>query len=296
MAVCPLPTLPRFLVLVALVFVAGCDTRPSSRDYAAYQAALRATGDLRVDKAPADVPYTPEDLVVNFERIALHHEADASVPGSEENWAANPLMRWEGPIYWRIFGEAATDDDRTEVRTLMRRLAELTGLQIEEAGIGVNFMILITKPSERAEFAKTLAAINPALADTFRFWRRTPEVVCVANNLYSAEDDNVIMAGLVAIGSEVRGLLRRSCLHEEIVQALGLANDHPEVRPSLFNDDGEFALMTEHDEQLVRILYDPRLQAGMDSAEAMPVVRQIVAGMDLGVRGGQIAAQGMVSN
>ena len=52
---------------------------------------------------------------------------------------------------------------------------------------------------------------------------------------------------------------RLSCVHEEMAQAMGLPNDSPEARPSLFNDDLEFALLTEHDAILLRMLYDPRL-------------------------------------
>jgi hypothetical protein len=128
------------------------------------------------------------------------------------------------------------------------------------------------------------------LAQTFEFWRHAPEVICVANNLFSSDDNNLIVAGMVVIGSETTGLLRQACLHEEIVQALGLANDHPDVRPSIFNDDGEFALLTEHDEHLLHILYDPRLKPGMTVDEAMPVVRRIVAGIPLGQPPARIAA------
>jgi len=62
-------------------------------------------------------------------------------------------------------------------------------------------------------------------------------------------------------------------VHEELAQGLGLANDSPAARPSIFNDDDEFALLTSHDEKLLAILYDPRLRAGMDVDTALPVVR-----------------------
>jgi hypothetical protein len=68
-----------------------------------------------------------------------------------------------------------------------------------------------------------------------------------------------------------------SCLHEEMAQALGLPNDSPTARPSIFNDDEEFALLTRHDELLLRILYDRRLQPGMTKKQAVPIVRQIAA-------------------
>jgi hypothetical protein len=38
---------------------------------------------------------------------------------------------------------------------------------------------------------------------------------------------------------------------------MGLANDSRQARPSIFNDDQEFALLTGHDELLLTILYDP---------------------------------------
>ena len=271
----------RAAFILAPVLVAGCSQRPSSDDYAAYQVALRALGDLRTESAPADAPYDAADLVRNFERIALHHEADASRPGSEGNREPNPLMRWDGPVNYRLFGAAVTAEDRAEVARLMARISRLTGLEIIESGAELNFLILITTPDEREEYAADLAELNPALADTFNFWRRTPEVICVANNLFADTDNNRIVAALVAIGSETRGLLRRACLHEEIVQSLGLANDHPGVRPSIFNDDGEFALLTTHDEQLLSILYDPRLEPGMTAMTALPVVRRIVDEMML---------------
>lgn len=268
-------------IVCGFILAAACDLRPTPGDYEAYQIALKAEGDLRTETAPADAPYDAADLVRNFERIALHHEADINEPGSEKNWAGNPLTRWEKPVRWRIFGAAATKADRAEVRRLMGRIAALTGLEITEAGIDVNFLILITRPGERARFARMLAEMHPAFAETFKLWRHNPELVCVANDLYSTQDSDRIAKGLVVIGSEVRGLMRQSCLHEEIVQAFGLANDHPDVRPSIFNDDEEFALLTEHDEHLLQILYDPRLRPGMTASQAMPIVRNIVDGMDL---------------
>ena len=69
--------------------------------------------------------------------------------------------------------------------------------------------------------------------------------------------------------------MRTSCIHEEIAQGLGLPNDSPTARPSIFNDDEEFALLTAHDELLLRVLYDPRLEIGMTPDEARPIVDAI---------------------
>jgi hypothetical protein len=71
--------------------------------------------------------------------------------------------------------------------------------------------------------------------------------------------------------------MRRACLHEEIAQGLGLINDSPQARPSIFNDNSEFALLTRQDELLLRLLYDPRLKPGMSLAEAKPIIETIAA-------------------
>ncbi len=276
---------PRRVLALAAMFVlllGACTGRPSASAFANYEAMLVSEGKLRTDRAPADAPFGAADLVRDFEMVALRHEADSTLPGSPDNSLPNPLQRWEGPIRYTIGGSAATAADRAEIARLMKRISRLTGVDIARSDdAGANFLILITTPEERDHVSADLALSSPAFAETFDFWRRTPEVICVADNLLSGRHASVITAGLVVIGSETGPLLRRACIHEEVTQAMGLANDSPTARPSIFNDDGEFALLTVHDEYLLRILYDPRLRPGMSAEEAMPIVRRIVAGYHL---------------
>ena len=81
------------------------------------------------------------------------------------------------------------------------------------------------------------------------------------------------------IRAEHPDLLRLSCLHEELTQGLGLPNDSPRARPSIFNDDEEFAFLTDHDEMLLRILYDPALRPGMTAVDARPIVETLARRM-----------------
>ena len=92
---------------------------------------------------------------------------------------------------------------------------------------------------------------------------------------YSRGAVSVYSHAVALIRSELTPLLQASCIHEELAQGMGLANDSPTARPSIFNDDEEFALLTRHDELLLRILYYPRLRPGMSEAEAAPIVRRI---------------------
>ncbi|MFO7759375.1 MAG: DUF2927 domain-containing protein, partial [Roseovarius sp.] len=52
--------------------------------------------------------------------------------------------------------------------------------------------------------------------------------------------------------------------------------DSPTARPSIFNDDDEFALLTRHDEILLELLYDPALDPGMTPDEARPILRRLL--------------------
>ena len=257
----------------------ACTTekQPSQDEYALYEAALRAGGSLRTDVEPPDAPFSNADLLTNFRRIALHHEGDIEKDGSEENSVPNRLGRWEEDIRYRLVGSGVTPETTLEVREFARRIEDLTGRRFAPADRDINFLILITDPDERPQVADMLGQVMPALGRSFDRWRQSDSLICVATNLYRDRADDRIVFGMVMMGSELGPLMRSSCLHEEMVQALGLGNDHSEVRPSIFNDDEEFALLTRHDEYLLRILYDPRLRSGMTAAEAMPIVRDIIA-------------------
>ena len=91
--------------------------------------------------------------------------------------------------------------------------------------------------------------------------------------------DEVPAETFAVIRAEHPDLLRLSCIHEEIAQGLGLANDSPTARPSIFNDDEEFALLTRQDELMLKMLYNPALRPGMTEAEARPIVESLAASL-----------------
>ena len=154
-------------------------------------------------------------------------------------------------------------------------LRALTGLQISEVGNTHRLQIHFLDNKSRI-----------ALGEKLKNWPRwkfaskhlidgMPGIVCGAYNQRLKGERHPTV--LIVIRDEVDGILRRACIEEEIAQAFGPGADHPAARPSIFNDDQEFALLTEHDEYLFRILHDPRLRNGMKKDEAMPIVRRIIA-------------------
>jgi hypothetical protein len=253
-----------FAVLAAGLVAAGCSHAPRKDLFDTYQAQMQLHGFLRTERDPADVPFSNATLAENFRRIAFF-----TYPNDERH-VAKPLTKWEGPIRYAVIG---TEADVTQVDALMRRLAGLTGLAIDRvAEADANFVVLLL--DEREQRAARHTFVDAASRDFFdSFVSAIFDCGAIAD---WSDDEPEITRALVYLHGDLGGLYRRLCFHEEISQSLGLFNDDPSVRPSIFNDDDEFALLTTHDEYLLRILYDPRLSSGMTPEQAMPLVARIV--------------------
>lgn len=250
---------------LCLLVTACAPQTAAKRDlFVAYQQKMKALGRLRTDREPSDVPYSNADLAEHFRRIAFF-----SYPGDTEH-IPKPLTRWEGPVNWAVFGTPA---DTTAVAKFMDRLSRLTRLRFRQVTQNeANFLVMVL--TEREQEAARAALDDP---DSRAFLDEFLGAVfdCGAIAEWS-ERRPVIESALIYLHGDLQGLYRELCFHEEIAQSLGLFNDDPTVRPSIFNDDDEFALLTRHDELLLRILYDPRLRPGMTAREAMPIVRRII--------------------
>lgn len=159
------------------------------------------------------------------------------------------------------------------------RLARITGHPISTGARDPNFHVLIMGEDDRAEGLERIRRIAPGLDNatlgTIRFMPRTVHCLVIA---FSGGDDLHSYTRAIAwIRAEHPDLMRKACVHEELAQGLGLANDSPAARPSIFNDDEEFALLTRHDEILLELLYDPALRPGMTIDEARPLLRRLLA-------------------
>ena len=256
------------------------ESRSLALFYARLQQRLQAQGLLRVETT--GVPFDAESLARDFERVALFSEY-VQVGGryiAQQNRAQ--LRRWERPVRIQLhFGPsvapATREEDRRRIVSYVARLRRATGHPIDVVGSGGNYHIFIASVDEQRELGPQVAAAEPGLSRS-----TINEITLLGRNTYcavyassSSDRPDSYVSAIAFVRSEHPDLFRLSCYHEEIAQGLGLANDSPAVRPSIFNDDEEFALLTEHDELLLRMLYDRRLRVGMTADEARPIVRQI---------------------
>lgn len=254
--------------------------------YARLEADYRSRGLLRTDDGRRDVPVSAGRLAAIWTEVALReedHGGGASAPA--------PLRRFAAPVALQVeFGPsvpaAVRTADRAQVGALAARLAAAARhpIRLLPAGAGgANFHILVLSEDERRAAGPRLAVLVPGIdaAAVRLITDMPPEIYCLA--LSFARDGGATLTEAVAvIRAEHPDLTRLACYHEEIAQGLGLAADSPRARPSVFNDDQEFALLTALDLLMLRLHYDPRLSPGLREREAAPIALAIASELAAG--------------
>ncbi len=247
------------------------------------EAALLARGKLRTDDGSSVGPIRAEQLVEDFIQTALRDEYSRQGGKLVQGSTPAPLRRWENPVRMQIeYGTSVApvqrSNDQRSVAAFAAQLHAATGHPVSLASGTGNFHVLILSEDERRAIGPRLAAMVPGIppSDISALTDLAPQNYCTVF-AYSRGNGATYVQAVALIRSELPAKMRLSCFHEELAQGLGLANDSPTARPSIFNDDEEFALLTKHDELLLRMLYDPRLRPGMTETEARPILEQIAA-------------------
>ncbi len=245
------------------------------------EAALLKRGKLRTDDGSSVGPIQPQQLVEDFIQTALRDEYSRQGGQLVQGSTPAPLRRWENPVRMQIeYGASVApvqrSNDRRTVEGFAARLQAATGHPVSLASGTGNFHVLILSEDERRAIGPRLAAMVPGIpaSDIAALTDLAPQNYCTVF-AYSRGNGATYVQAVALIRSELPAKMRLSCFHEELAQGMGLANDSPTARPSIFNDDEEFALLTKHDELLLRMLYDRRLRPGMTEAEARPILEQI---------------------
>jgi len=243
------------------------------------QATLLARGLMRSDGGGPDTPFNERQLAENFIQIALYDEYVLRGGGFVAQTTPSRLRRWEQPVRMAVeFGpavpEAQRTTDRASLRAYAAQLSRASGHPISmTSGASANYHVLILNEDERRGYGARLAQLVPGIDPvSIATILDLPESTFCVVFAFSSGPSPAYTRAVAVIRAEHPDRMRLSCIHEEVAQGLGLANDSPSARPSIFNDDEEFALLTRHDELLLKMLYDKRLRPGMTPAEARPIV------------------------
>ena len=288
----------RICCWIVLALCCGACAPVSQAEYwQNYLTDVRAEGLMRVDRAPSDIPLSPALLQDSFSRLAFQFENDPFHDGSDHG-GAQMIRKWRTPVAYAVASNAR---DRLKieapVRDFVERLRTVTGHDFIETRLDddetetTNLIVLFLRDSDFKSLVSYQSLLDAGYirrtedSDWYAFLNRAVEPwydapsPCAGHVLTTDGSDGSVpgevIFAVVMIRAELPGALIESCIEEEMAQTLGLFNDDPKVRPTIFNDDEEFGLLTEHDRLLLSILYDQRLKPGMSRETAMPLVRQI---------------------
>lgn len=263
-------------VVPAVVKAPSAESAELRNYYRVLQQDLLTRGLLRTDGGGPETPYNADKLAAHFEEIAFYNE----YAGRSGSALTGGLSRWSGPVRLVAdFGPSVPESQRTRDAQVLSnygaRLSRITGHPISATQQRGNFHVIFAGADDRAFVAEKVRALLPNLSagdlQLFVNPPRTHYCFVLAGGPQGAPFDYI--RGVALIRAEHPDLVRDSCIHEEVAQGLGLLNDSPRARPSIFNDDDEFAFLTSHDELLLKMLYDPRLRTGMSADEARPIIR-----------------------
>ncbi|ARO15082.1 Lipoprotein, putative [Ketogulonicigenium robustum] len=274
------PALPPARPAQPAVVAPSATSQALAQYYRRLQNDLLARNLLRTDGGP-EVDITDTILARNFIRIALYDEYADLGSRFSPNTTESRLRRWEQPVrYQMVFGQtvprAQRNKDQAEVSAYFGRLQNITGLQIEQSD-DPNYLVMFLGEDDRPGAAAQLRTFIPGISESALLALMHPDrsTLCLVIAFADASSNYTYSRAVALIRAEHPDRMRSACIHEELAQGLGLANDDVTVRPSIFNDSEEFALLTLQDEMMLKILYDRRLRPGMTIDQATPIVRQI---------------------
>ena len=250
----------------------GANT-PLGQYYRNMEAGLLSQGGLRQDQGPSALD--PAYLAESFREIALSREY-----GSRDA----PLMRWEDPVRMTLrFGNSVPPSQRKDITRSIRsyagRLERISGHPVQFGAAAPNYVVAVVDEAELRGLGPWLRANVPVISNrAVRAITAMPQGhMCMVVTVPQPDIRDGIRSAVAIVRAEHTPLMRQSCIEEELAQGMGLPNDCKGPRPSIFNDNEEYAVLTRHDELLLKALYAPELHSGMRREQALPLVERIFA-------------------
>lgn len=186
----------------------------------------------------------------------------------------HPVRKWTAPVKYFIVHNAGEEDlHRRMVRAHFEHLAAITGLSIQpvESSMAANFLVVLTSEDRLEAELLRYYRTDSALQNEALFRHST----CLAT--FAAERKGSIVRAVAMIPvdrARASGALA-SCMVEELTHAMGLPNDSLKDLPSIFSRRSGYAFLSGLDYLMLKMLYDPRVKAGMSEKTALPILRTI---------------------
>lgn len=204
-------------------------------------------------------------LVDSFIEIALK---------SAYSTRQNPVRKWNGPVDYFIVQQVGDEDlHRRLVQVHFEHLAGITDLPIRPATsqATANFLVVLTS-EERLEAE---LPYHFGIGSVRRREDLLRHSLCIAT--FATDRKGAIVRAVVMIPvdrARARGNLA-SCMVEELTHAMGLSNDSMKDIPSIFSRKSGIGFLSGLDYLMLKMLYDPRVKAGMGEKTVLPILQAI---------------------
>ena len=215
-------------------------------------------------------PSIPDDFFQspygNYSQAAVNYFLEIGFCPEFGTCASPVIKRWNSGVRIQIHG-AYNSADEAELNSIISELSELTRLSITRVTSNANINIYFVKHSD---FKRYISSYNESNAQEGLF-----------ATVYD-QSSKFIVRAVICIENGLTEKKKHHLLREELTQTFGLQRDSYRYQNSIFQQDPRY-MPTEYlsiDKEVIRILYDNRLRAGMrkeqvKSALTVPVGQQL---------------------
>lgn len=261
------------------LILAGCAAggsssiyRPGPNDPAPVPGPLPAGFDYGSAIGAGEVAWSARTLAADLTQIAFRSESRKII--------AKPL-RWRGPIRIATVGDGFAPY-RRDLEDLVARLSAASphlDLAVDAANDAETAQIILREASRTDIMAlnpTALCVFTPFRGDIGSYRARREE------NPVDWSNVEISKAVTIYIPDNAAPAEMRSCLAEEITQALGLRNDLFRLEDTIFNDDNAHSQPTATDLLMLRALYDPAMDGVEVQTAFERIARETLTGLTTG--------------
>jgi hypothetical protein len=182
------------------------------------------------------------------------------------------LLRYERPVRVHLASPALAEY-RPDLEALLHRLRAEAGIDIAETADAAEAQIIV-EAVPAAQIARVFPSaacfIVPGETDWRSFIRRRSET------RVRWPEQTTLERAAIFLPLDTTPQDVRDCLHEEITQALGPADDLYRLPDTIWNDDNFHGMATPFDMTILRALYQPELRSGMSRNETAAVLPKVL--------------------
>ncbi|MGP1395393.1 MAG: DUF2927 domain-containing protein [Inquilinaceae bacterium] len=176
-----------------------------------------------------------------------------------------------------------SDQDRfttfmPDLSAVIDDLIDLTGRPMDVDNERPNFVVMMDRRDVHVDLANRLLE-RDGRTDLIAhgFVELASRATCAGWLTNDPLGSGRIDSAIVYLPDDLNDEDMRRCIVQEIAQSFGLINDVADPDGTVFSSGSRRTTLSETDRKLIQILYDDRLHSGMTRAEAMPIVRRIIA-------------------